>query len=647
MAFTGREQGRLIEKGACKIYGRYGHEETVCYEVIGYPPGWGSRGRGKGGRGGRGQGRGPSRGGRTGPARETAAAAIPVGSQSIPLEALSPARDMHEVSMSADQAVDTPSQPLGLDDGRGPLGATARGSLAADHSTGQLASQQHEPEPSPLETLAPGSPASWSRCQPASPLPSPPAQSAPVPQPTTRPGPSAPLVEIHHGGKFVDGDKVEYVEGRVSEIEPVDIDRLSRFAIIGLTKEIGFTNVEKFYYLIPEMSLREGLRTCHNDFESLDMAAIAAVNKRLVVYLVHMVDVPKEVVLKMPALPCSSTATQQSNVDPMSSNFNDGQECDQKGGLDGSTSTFGSENSRGTRVKHTPTKSPFSMKKQKDKLIEGESLNEESDDSEYVLETEVDLEAFEDIAGRISKARGKRKINVGGGVDDDGCEIDSDEHDWDTDIEDEWEADVEDMETSDEEWVAATAKVGECKKQKGSGKIDNAQQVGKQDMTVDKSSTSGIKQTQLGSSFHSNYETSEAEMDTDGETDGDVPRLLRKKEKTIKVDEHTDFKKLKWQVGMTFGTVQGFKDQYQAKKDYGVVINKWTTYKAKQAAYGMLHDSMFDHYSKLGRYTEELGRSNPDQGNNMSFSVSQGSKEKQLLEVEEEVEAGEMCMLEA
>ena len=118
------------------------------------------------------------------------------------------------------------------------------------------------------------------------------------------------VVEIHHGGKFVDGDKVEYVGGGVSEIEPVDIDRLSRFEIIGLAKDIGFTNVEEFYYLIPGMSLREGLRTCHNDFKSLDMTIVAAVNKRLVVYLVHMVDVPKEVVHAMPALPCPSTATQ-------------------------------------------------------------------------------------------------------------------------------------------------------------------------------------------------------------------------------------------------------------------------------------------------------------------------------------------------
>ncbi|KAJ8445120.1 hypothetical protein Cgig2_029492 [Carnegiea gigantea] len=331
------------------------------------------------------------------------------------------------------------------------------------------------------------------------------------------------VVEIHHGEKFVDGVKVEYVGGGVSEIKPVDIDRLSRFEIIGLAKDIGFTNVEEFYYLIHRMSLREGLRTCHNDFESLHIVVAVAVHKRLVVYLVHRVDVPKEVVPDMPALLCPSMATQQSNVDPMSSSIND----------------------------DSRPESPIPW----DKLIEGESLNKESGDSEYVPQTKVDLEAFEDIVGGISKARGKRKINVGGGVDDDGCENDGDEYDWDTDIQNEWEADVEDLETSDEEWAAARAKAGECKKQKGSGRIDNAEQVGKQDITADKSATSGIEQIQLGSSLYSDYESSQAEIDTDGKIDGDVPRLLRKKEKPIKVDEHTDFKKLKWQVGMILGTV--------------------------------------------------------------------------------------------
>ncbi|KAJ8450554.1 LOW QUALITY PROTEIN: hypothetical protein Cgig2_020191 [Carnegiea gigantea] len=368
------------------------------------------------------------------------------------------------------------------------------------------------------------------------------------------------------------------------------------------------------------MSLREGLRTCHNDFESLDMAAAAAVNKRLVVYLVYMVDVPKEVVPEMPALPCPSMATQQSNVDPMSSSINDGEEYDQNGGLMGQQAHLSlkiqgapdilqlnpllagksKRSIRKAQLKNqfnqtptltpTPTPTPTSAATPIPSLtnttqkahshdttsnfnvnnehapewdwedprpespIPWDKMIEEFGDSEYVPETEVDLEAFEDIAGSISKVRGKRKINVGGGIDDDGCEND-----------DEWEANVEDLETSDEEWAAAKAKVSECKKQKGSGRINNSEQVGKQDMTANKSSTSGIEQTQLGSNFHSDYETSEAEMDTDEEIDGDVPRLLRKKEKPIKVDEHTDFKKLKWQVGMTFETVQGCKDVISSK----------------------------------------------------------------------------------
>ena len=63
------------------------------------------------------------------------------------------------------------------------------------------------------------------------------------------------IVEIHHGGKFVNGVKVEYTGGGVFEIELVS-DRLSRFEIIELAKDIGFINVEEFYYLMPGMSLR-------------------------------------------------------------------------------------------------------------------------------------------------------------------------------------------------------------------------------------------------------------------------------------------------------------------------------------------------------------------------------------------------------
>ena len=34
-----------VEKGGCKHCGRFGHEESSCYEIIGYSPGWGTRGK--------------------------------------------------------------------------------------------------------------------------------------------------------------------------------------------------------------------------------------------------------------------------------------------------------------------------------------------------------------------------------------------------------------------------------------------------------------------------------------------------------------------------------------------------------------------------------------------------------------------------
>jgi len=42
MAFAVKGQPSVIEKRTCRICGRYGHEEAVCYEVIRYPPGWGT-----------------------------------------------------------------------------------------------------------------------------------------------------------------------------------------------------------------------------------------------------------------------------------------------------------------------------------------------------------------------------------------------------------------------------------------------------------------------------------------------------------------------------------------------------------------------------------------------------------------------------
>ena len=61
----------LTEKEGCKNSGKFGHKESNCYEVIRYPPSWGSRGKNRGY--GRGVHRGQASGSRgRGPGLETA-----------------------------------------------------------------------------------------------------------------------------------------------------------------------------------------------------------------------------------------------------------------------------------------------------------------------------------------------------------------------------------------------------------------------------------------------------------------------------------------------------------------------------------------------------------------------------------------------
>ncbi|KAJ8423633.1 hypothetical protein Cgig2_028492 [Carnegiea gigantea] len=59
-AFAVTQVDRRIDRISCKHYGKLGHEETNCFELVGYPANWGTRG----GRSGRGRGRGGRGGGR-------------------------------------------------------------------------------------------------------------------------------------------------------------------------------------------------------------------------------------------------------------------------------------------------------------------------------------------------------------------------------------------------------------------------------------------------------------------------------------------------------------------------------------------------------------------------------------------------------
>jgi len=52
MAFAVKEKSSTMNKGSCRYCGRYEDEESRCYEIIGYPPSWGTHGKVHGGRSG-------------------------------------------------------------------------------------------------------------------------------------------------------------------------------------------------------------------------------------------------------------------------------------------------------------------------------------------------------------------------------------------------------------------------------------------------------------------------------------------------------------------------------------------------------------------------------------------------------------------
>ena len=76
VAYAAREQPTMVEKRGCKMCGRYGHEEAICYEVIGYPPVWGTRRHGRGSHRGRNNGGGRGGGRINSYGRESAAATL-------------------------------------------------------------------------------------------------------------------------------------------------------------------------------------------------------------------------------------------------------------------------------------------------------------------------------------------------------------------------------------------------------------------------------------------------------------------------------------------------------------------------------------------------------------------------------------------
>ncbi|CAO2161251.1 unnamed protein product [Urochloa humidicola] len=97
-------------------------------------------------------------------------------------------------------------------------------------------------------------------------------------------------VELHHGGFFVGhGHLRSYVDGKVAWFDNIESDTWSALWFEDFLLNLGYNNEPnaKFYWLLPEKTVADGLRIIAGDHDTNVMALVAQKHKNLVVYVGH------------------------------------------------------------------------------------------------------------------------------------------------------------------------------------------------------------------------------------------------------------------------------------------------------------------------------------------------------------------------
>ncbi|XP_048502570.1 uncharacterized protein LOC104903051 [Beta vulgaris subsp. vulgaris] len=95
-------------------------------------------------------------------------------------------------------------------------------------------------------------------------------------------------IKIHHGGNFSKDGVLTYVGGQVSFYRNCDVDRLSYFELVGMVKEIGFSEGDKLYYTIPSYCLETGIDEIHNDQSVERLLKFRKPNMFIDIYIQHV-----------------------------------------------------------------------------------------------------------------------------------------------------------------------------------------------------------------------------------------------------------------------------------------------------------------------------------------------------------------------
>ncbi|CAK8532007.1 unnamed protein product [Lathyrus sativus] len=97
-------------------------------------------------------------------------------------------------------------------------------------------------------------------------------------------------LKIHHSGEFVDSEKTDYVGGKCNDLE-IDVDRWSYFELVGVVKDLDYTEVDTIYYNDPTF----GMNFLKDDKGALDVADLCRVNLKVDIYIEHLLFQPEYV----------------------------------------------------------------------------------------------------------------------------------------------------------------------------------------------------------------------------------------------------------------------------------------------------------------------------------------------------------------
>lgn len=97
-------------------------------------------------------------------------------------------------------------------------------------------------------------------------------------------------LKIHHGGELMYNEQTMYEGEKYDELK-INFDTWSYFKLVGILKELGYSEVDTIYYKDPIF----GMNVLNDDKGALDIADLCRVHISIDVYIQHSLSQPEYV----------------------------------------------------------------------------------------------------------------------------------------------------------------------------------------------------------------------------------------------------------------------------------------------------------------------------------------------------------------